>query len=320
MRKTIVLFFTVVLALTCQLVAGVSTLPTNSSTIYEIRFTPSGSALFVADHNSIKVFSFPDTELLGEFSGGHHSQVMSIAVSKDSTLLASGDRDGRIVLWDINTRQEIVQLPLHDGIVLSMDISPDGRYLISGGTDHKVQLYDLQQKKVVKGFYQHTRDVTVVRFHPGGSAFFSGSGDKRIIHYSINNLKSPEIIGEHDDWVRHLAISPDGSMLTSVGDDRRVRNWNVSDPSFIRPRATLRIVPGWNTSVDYFADNTTLAVGSIRGRIVIQAKVTQFTYNVRRPVNQILLWPGDEINLIAVVATRGKGVKIIPGFDMKIRR
>ncbi|KJU87018.1 repeat-containing protein, partial [Candidatus Magnetobacterium bavaricum] len=66
---------------------------------------------------------------------GHAAGVLSIAVSPDGKYVFSGDRDGTLKLWDIDTGREIRAFSGHSGDVLTVAISPDGKYAVSGGVD-----------------------------------------------------------------------------------------------------------------------------------------------------------------------------------------
>ncbi len=74
---------------------------------------------------------------------GHSKTVVSIAVSKDGKLLATGSADNAIIIWDANTYQLIRKIELHKGQVTTLDFSPDGKFLVSGSTDKSLRLWDV---------------------------------------------------------------------------------------------------------------------------------------------------------------------------------
>lgn len=85
----------------------------------------------------------------------HDSGIFALAVSPDSTTLASGDRRGVIKLWDVATGQlkETLQNPNPttkeltindpDAWVYSLKFSPDGNYLAAGGFNKRVTVWSL---------------------------------------------------------------------------------------------------------------------------------------------------------------------------------
>jgi len=78
---------------------------------------------------------------------GHRDSVTAVAFSPDGETLASGDVEGRIILWDIASHQPLGQpFTGHKKGVLSMAFSPDGGTLASGGEDNNVILWDVSVK------------------------------------------------------------------------------------------------------------------------------------------------------------------------------
>jgi WD40 repeat protein len=76
--------------------------------------------------------------------GGHTDEVHAIALSPDGRTLASGGADGSVILWDLETSQQLGDpIVAHPGGVLSLAFSLDGRALVSGGNDGDVVVWDV---------------------------------------------------------------------------------------------------------------------------------------------------------------------------------
>jgi len=103
----------------------------------------------------------------GELSG-HRAAVYCVLFSPDGDLLASGDSNGNIQLWDAATGQSRHQLSGHKASVWPMAFRPDGGQLATSGNDGTVRLWDPaagQRRHVLRG---HGRRITGVRFSPAG--------------------------------------------------------------------------------------------------------------------------------------------------------
>jgi WD40 repeat protein len=75
---------------------------------------------------------------------GHTRPTSGVAFHPDGKLLASASHDGSIILWDVDTQQQIGS-PLrgHGAPVNSVAFSPDGQWLASAGDDNQVILWPM---------------------------------------------------------------------------------------------------------------------------------------------------------------------------------
>ena len=59
--------------------------------------------------------------------------MLSLAVSPDGKLLATGGVDRTIHLWEVLTGRELARWEAHDSGVTALAFRPDGKTLVSGG-------------------------------------------------------------------------------------------------------------------------------------------------------------------------------------------
>ena len=92
------------------------------------------------------ITGLPKVELIG-----HQDDVYAVAYLPNNTQVVTGDADGAIILWDVNTGIEIRRFGPkvgkdgvgHDDIVYDIAVSPDGTRLLSASADGNVLLWDL---------------------------------------------------------------------------------------------------------------------------------------------------------------------------------
>lgn len=284
---------------------------TNSKVIYGICFTDRGGALGIADDTVIKVYSTLSNKLLNEFKNGHKSGILSIDISKDSSLLVSGGKDSTIVLWDFLSNRILKKLFYHDGIVTSVHLSPDKRYLVSGGTDKKIFLYDIEKDKVICEFTDHKDDITSVKFSPDGNMVASSGGDGLINIYDVEKCLLIASLNGHRSWVRDISFSRNGTKLISCGDDSRIIAWNITDIKNIEIEESSKKGFNWCLSVDMNEDGDTYVSGGMNGKVRIVTDLTEYVARIKRPVNKVLFKPNEGSFLKVAVATYGKGVFLI---------
>ncbi|KAG2433509.1 hypothetical protein HYH02_012627 [Chlamydomonas schloesseri] len=93
-----------------------------------------------------------------------------MAFNRRGTLLASGTKEGQVVIWDFDTRGVAAVLEGHNAAVTSVSWSRNGRQLLSGSEDASIILWDVQQGKQVTRL-QLGSAVLRVSLHPRGPPF-----------------------------------------------------------------------------------------------------------------------------------------------------
>jgi WD40 repeat protein len=116
--------------------------------------------------------SVPEARQTADWRG---HQVYSLAFSPDGRTLASGSKDGRLMLWNVTTGKEIGALKGQDDSVWGLAFSPDGMVLASGQWG-KVKLWDVATRKEITRL-AHDRPVHGVAFSPDGKTLAAGNGD-----------------------------------------------------------------------------------------------------------------------------------------------
>jgi COMPASS component SWD3 len=64
---------------------------------------------------------------------GHTNIVISVAISPDGRLVASGSYDGSVLLWDMHAGKQTWRFDANMGHVLTVAFSSDGRRVVAGG-------------------------------------------------------------------------------------------------------------------------------------------------------------------------------------------
>ncbi|NET30511.1 MAG: NACHT domain-containing protein [Cyanothece sp. SIO1E1] len=169
-----------------------------------------------------------------------------IAISQDGGLLATGDDDGRILLWQIADGQEacVILTEFHQPIQC-LAFSPAIDYLAAGDTNGHVALWRIQTSQnhplapIRYPLAGHERAVRCLCFSPTHQLLASGSDDTTIRLWDLRSGALRLVLRQHETPVHDLNFSPDGNTLISCSDNNTVRLWQVStgDCQVTIPRA-----------------------------------------------------------------------------------
>jgi WD40 repeat protein len=156
---------------------------------------------------------------------GHNKEVTSIRFSPDGNQAISGDLDGTIILWDIDSCQIVHQF-YNESEVKSVAWSPNNTYILSGHNNNILKLWDINTKQELRTFTGHTKWVVSAAFSEDGLFVISSSWDNTIRRW---NIKTGEHV-LHSDQTRILDVNflLNSNYALSGGEDNTLKVWNLN--------------------------------------------------------------------------------------------
>jgi WD40 repeat protein len=156
------------------------------------------------------------------------TSILALAYSPNGKLLATGDVNGQIYLWDIATGEPILCCTGHAGWVHGIAFSHDGKMLVSASSDLTVKLWDTFDGSCLRTFTGHHQRVRSISFSPDSQSIASGSSDATIRLWDTRSGKCLKILSGHQSYIWSVAFSPDGTTIASGSEDKSVRLWDLA--------------------------------------------------------------------------------------------
>ncbi|APR83718.1 High-affnity carbon uptake protein Hat/HatR [Minicystis rosea] len=153
---------------------------------------------------------------------GHSDTVVSMAVSPDERILATGSQDRTARLWDTASGAPLQVLGNHGLYVESLAFSPDGER-VATGVHHEVGLWNVASGARLGKL----RGTNAVAFSPDGKLLASGTIDKSVQLWDAKTGAPIKELPWGTTWIRHVTFSPDGTRL-AAGSYDDVRLWDAS--------------------------------------------------------------------------------------------
>lgn len=139
-------------------------------------FSPDGKYLAAALNDQTRLFQVEDGKTIRLFNKGG----LGIAFSPDGTLLAGGDRDKVLKVWNIPGGEVLFTLKDRPDVVWTTVFSPDGKLLAVGTIDGTIEIFLVADGTLLKSWKGHSSGVNDLLFTTDGKLLISSSGDGTI--------------------------------------------------------------------------------------------------------------------------------------------
>lgn len=214
----------------------------DSGGISALAFTPDGKKLvagfgsryLLSTANSpspLKVWDVESRQLIRRLEG-HTGFCLALCSSSDGRLLASGGRDGKVIIWStaswtpLQTLENIDRIPSlddnHAGRMYVDDaaFSPDGAILAVASRSGSIQLWSVETGNHLAALHGHSNAVQAVAFSPDGRTLASGSSDQTVRLWNVETRRELMQLDPGSlqlGVVQSLEFSPDGRRLLVAG-------------------------------------------------------------------------------------------------------
>ncbi|MCI0641723.1 MAG: WD40 repeat domain-containing protein [Gemmataceae bacterium] len=162
--------------------------------------------------------------------GGHRDGVHCVDFSPDGKLIASGDRDGHVLLWDARDGKQLREFETHERN-WCLKFRPKSNEL-GGGGFKGVAIWDVSSGKIVRrlgdDFFQK------IAFAPDGELLAASAPRIGVSVWSLADNKLLRVLPGKELRIEDLCFSPDGQALATCGSDGLVHLWNPRTGETVR--------------------------------------------------------------------------------------
>ena len=163
--------------------------------------------------------------------------ISALKFSSDGVLLATGNQDGGIKVWDIQRRRCLATLQRTGQFDLASELvfSPDGQYLASsGGRYDAIYVWDIKTGEQIAKFtvdeklqprYRPTH--IPLAFSPDGKLLIGATPENTFSVWDIETGERSAHLTGHPFSLTALFFSPCRKFLASVDRDGNLRKWEV---------------------------------------------------------------------------------------------
>ena len=190
----------------------------------------------IAPYDGARIWDVESGRLLLRLPAHGEEGTMVAASSRDGKLVATGDSDGVVRVWNAVTRKLRRSLPAGKASRWFQDaeFSPDGNRILVLNSKGGAQVWDLRDGSDTTAAYElvHGGEVSHATFSPDGRYIATASSIQTQHEKTVRVWESlwGKLVREyrgHTAWVEDLAFSHDGRYLASANTDGTVLVWET---------------------------------------------------------------------------------------------
>ncbi|MFZ1959083.1 MAG: hypothetical protein WAU46_08410, partial [Methanoregula sp.] len=153
----------------------------------------------------------PEKPLLS--MGNQDSQCLILAFSRDGTLLASGDCDGRIAIWQRSSARLITSITTNAGSIGFLAFAADNSYLVSGGNNGKLTCSGIPLGNTIWSYADESHPVSCAAMLGNGEELIAGDDRGGMIRIGCRTGKTLLAVPGHPSKVTSLSPAPDEKSI-----------------------------------------------------------------------------------------------------------
>lgn len=241
-------------------------LPNPSGAAHSVAYNAAGSLIAVGAQDAVTVWDTPRHRLTATFNG--QSPFYAVAFAPGGELLAGGEQDGQILIWNLASHREVANLSTTNtqsgASVNAIAFTPNGSMLATAGDSDAITLWNTSNWRPARSQPPRACDiVNGLAISPDGAQLAAACSDHRVLVWQLARLASgPVPLVGHTGSVLAVTFSPVSAVLASAGDDGTVRIWDT------KARAVRAVLPGSTAGIDaltFHPGGALLASGDVDG-------------------------------------------------------
>lgn len=217
----------------CPIQKGEKSIFVHLNELFCVALSGNGEKLAVGSKGEILLFRLESGELIKEnvLEAGNE-WINTVAFTPEGKILASGDDNGCICLWNLISGKLMKEFKEHNQKVLSVAFSPDGKRVISGSMDSTIKILDLQKVAItmtIEDLLLKDREnaILTVKFSPCGRFIASAGEDCTAKLWDYSSGTPLFVLEGHQKRINELVFSSDKKLMATCAEDGKVKIWEI---------------------------------------------------------------------------------------------
>lgn len=202
---------------------------------YDATYTSDAERVLSAGSESILLWDVETGAIERTFEDlGNQVTALTVAISPDDRYALAGLNNGIIVVWELETGEEVRRITGHTDDITDMHFSADGTQLLTASIDGSVRIWEFVTGTQLSRFNGHGDDVWTAVFANNETQVVSASADGAVILWDIASGIEVHRFAGHTADVLGTAIDPESGTVYTASTDGTVRAWRASVEAIIQ--------------------------------------------------------------------------------------
>ena len=155
------------------------------------------------------------------------NEVYSVAFADNEQYAISGEFDGAVRLWNLDTERCTRVFQGHTAPVASVSWIPGQRRIVSGSYDQTMRLWDADDGRCLRVFEGHSTDIEKIALSSDYRWALSASDDGSIRHWDLKDGRCLRVLQGPDYIAWDVVWSADDRRALTAVWDHTLRLWDI---------------------------------------------------------------------------------------------
>jgi WD40 repeat protein len=239
----------------------VQKLTNHSAPVNSIAYNLKGN-MFASGGSDMNLFVYDSMFRLISFQQDltkrHQTAIHSVVFDKASKYIFSGDKDGKLIIWDL-TNSKPVKMYETGSSINNITRSPSPANIFIANSDKQIKLLALVSGKVIRTFDGHTDMVNAMAISSNSLYLLSGSNDRTARIWDLKNWKPLHVLQAESWKVTAVAFTDDSKYCATGSNDGIVKVWDVATGKLLHTRSLPEL---YIKDISFTKDNQSILIGA----------------------------------------------------------
>lgn len=190
-----------------------------------------GQLLALKTGSQVKVYDIVSGQCQSTLEPEH--SVFGVAISADKLLVAVGDLNDGMEMWNIKTEQQINPTPgrrIPGMGICALAFSPvkESTIFAIAARNNSIKILNSKTGELLRTLYGHSNPIRSIAISANGKVIASGGYDSTVRVWDLSTGALINAFSGHLKTINYVSLSPDGQLVASGSDDGTVKIWSRS--------------------------------------------------------------------------------------------